>query len=131
MAALQHVAGEFYFHAWHDDETGKVEIDRYGLRSIRNGRAYFTLVASFTWGKRSTKHGDFGWLPSIPAWARSNERVGGETIKRYARTKAQALRAAIAAERATRQFWKHKPETVAECDVAIAALQTRLKRTRT
>ncbi|AZO67671.1 hypothetical protein [Mesorhizobium sp. M6A.T.Cr.TU.016.01.1.1] len=128
MAALKHVAGEFYFRAWFDDETGKVEIDEYGLRSIIKGRAYFTVKAPFTWGKRSTKHGDFGWLPNIPAWARSAEGVGGVYIKVYAKTKVQALRAAIAEKRRYRKGCT-LPDVFAECDAAITAFQARLKRT--
>ncbi|RUU99460.1 hypothetical protein EOB36_20500 [Mesorhizobium sp. M6A.T.Cr.TU.017.01.1.1] len=130
MAALKHVVGEFYFRVDYDEETGKVEIDEYGLRSIIKGRAYFTAKAAFTWGKRSTKHGDFGWLPNIPAWARSAERIGSDYIKRYAKTKAQALRAAIAERRRYRKGCTLS-DAIAECDAEIAALQARLKRTRT
>ncbi|WJI45082.1 hypothetical protein NL532_32080 [Mesorhizobium sp. C120A] len=128
MAKINHAAGEFYFRAWYDEEDGRVEISEYGLRSIRTRVAYFTLKASFTWGKRSTKHGDFGWLPNIPAWCRSAEPTAGKYIQTYTKTKAGALRAAIAGERASRRLWKGKPERQAECDVAIAALQARLKR---
>lgn len=129
MAAFKHVPGEFYYRASYDEQTGKVDIDEYGLRSIRTRVAYFTLKASFTWGKRSTKHGDFGWLPNIPAWCRHAEAVAGESIRGYAKTKAAALRHAIARERAMRRLSKGKPEWQADCDAAIAAMKTRLKRT--
>lgn len=132
MAAIKHVAGEFYFHAYFDDEGGKVEIEQYGLRSIRKGRAFFTIkLDGLTWGKRSKKAGDFGWLTRIPAWCRTSERVGSDAARRYAKTKAAAIRAALAAERAGRAYWKDDAEFLAGIDRGIAALQTRLKRTKT
>lgn len=131
MSFPQHQVGHFYWNAWHDDATGKVEIDEYGLRSIRQNTAYFTLKSNgVTWGKRSKTHGDFGWLDPVPRWTRTPVRIGGEQIRRFAKTKAAALRAAIAAERKTRQFYKGKAVIEAECDCAIAALQARLKRAR-
>jgi hypothetical protein len=53
-----------------DAESGKCEIWTYRIRTMRRGRVYAILLASFTWGKVSTKSGDYGWLPNIPAWAR-------------------------------------------------------------
>ncbi len=35
-------------------------------------------IDGVTWGKRSRKNGDFGWLPSIPSWCLKQFREGGE-----------------------------------------------------
>lgn len=123
-------AGEFFYSAAFDYEARKVEIDRYGCRVVRQGRAYLTHVLPWTWGKRSKKHGDFGWLDPIePIW-KTDVGIGGEAARRFSRTKAGALRAALARERKTRAAYGKDPEIRADCDTAIAALSTRLTRTK-
>jgi len=132
VATLQHRVGEMYWYAWFDDETRKVELDQYGLRSIRKGTAYFTAkLDGTTWGKRSTKTGDFGWLDPVPAWARCAERVGGDSIRRYGRSRSAALKAAIAAERKNRSHYKGEAEIEQEIDIALSALTSRLRRAQT
>jgi len=58
------------------DDDGKCEMDVYRVRTIRGGLVYAILVTSFTWGKRSKKNGDWGWLDPIPYWCRYCRRVG-------------------------------------------------------
>jgi hypothetical protein len=91
--------GDLYYDASIDDETGKIEIDEHVLRTIRGRHGYLTLKASFTWGKRSSKHGDFGWLDPIPDWCRNRFRLEEGPPKRFARSKTQALRVALANEK--------------------------------
>lgn len=120
-------AGAFYWKAVFDEEGGKVEVDEYGCRSVRKGRAYLTLKESWTWGKRSKKNGDFGWLDPVPAWCRNRVLEGSPGADMFRPTKRGALMAALAAERRTRARYKDA-ETRACCDLAIAALSARLKR---
>lgn len=91
--------GDIYYEASRDHETGKVEIDEHVLRTIRGKYGYLVLKASFTWGKRSGKTGDYGWLDPIPAWCRQKFRLESGPPKLYARSKSQALRLALADER--------------------------------
>ena len=64
--------GTILWEIWAEDDTGKINTSEYVVRSIRKGRVNATLKASWTWGKRSKKHGDFGWLdPISPEWRKS------------------------------------------------------------
>jgi hypothetical protein len=119
-------AGEFYFRASYDEETGRVTFDTEGCRVVRKGYAYMTpRIDGLTWGKRSKRNGDFGWLPGIPSWMRSRVKVDD---RRYSQSKGPALRAALAAARAQRKFWAHDPAAVADYDKEIAAFDRALRR---
>lgn len=119
--------GEFYFRAEFDEETGKVEFDEYGCRTIRRNHVYLTRKESFTWGKRSTKNGDYGWLPHIPSWCRRKVLTDSDVADMYRPTKRGALAAALAAERKTKAKFKDT-ETQEYCALAIAAFTARLRR---
>ena len=72
------------------EETPSIILDEFLISSIKrrpNRRKYrwekkekntnpttvFTIMKSAaTWGKRSTKTGDYGWLPGIPDWCRAS-----------------------------------------------------------
>lgn len=63
--------GQVLWQASFDTETGKFEWNEYILRTIRGGKAFATMKLPWTWGKRSKKNGDFGWLdPVSPEWRR-------------------------------------------------------------
>lgn len=85
-------------------DSGAVEFWEYHLRTIRkrpHGTAkigYWFPKLPGLWGKLSTKHGDFGWLPNIDAF-RVAKRI--EAGRPYATTKAGALRDEIARIRAS------------------------------
>lgn len=76
------------------DDDGKVEIWTYRIRSIRKGKVAATLVADFTWGKRSSKAGDYGWLPNTPAWTRRTFSENRPVTDLWT-TKLQAIRAEL------------------------------------
>lgn len=82
--------GKVYYGIVHGD-SGKPEFNEWVVRTVRGGRITAILKASFTWGKRSTKHGDYGWLPSIPKWCRTTWSVGREPFGLFT-TKLQAVR---------------------------------------
>lgn len=125
-------AGTEYFYAWFDDEAGKVVIDKKTLRTIRGGHGYLIeKVPYITWGKLSKKHGDFGWLKSIPWWMRTKFRVADGVPAGYGLTKSAAVRSALAEER--KYLASHKARHGADADTAetesaIAALAAKLKR---
>lgn len=125
-------AGTEYFHAWFDDEAGKVVIDTETLRTIRGGYGYLIeKVPGVTWGKLSKKHGDFGWLKSIPDYARTRFRVTDGVPSGYGLTKSAAVRSALAAARrgVARYTERHGADTdAAEYQAEIAALAAKLKR---
>lgn len=133
--------GEDRYYAWFDDDDAKVQVDLYRVRSIKRRRNKFSLalgepraslieVNGTTWGKRSKKHGDFGWRDPIWPGFRQMVEVGSPRARRYAKTKGAAIRAALADERSNRVFYKDSAEIVAECDVIIQALAKALKRQR-
>lgn len=128
---MTYTVGKFYWYAWFDDESCKTYFVEYCLRSIRGNFLYFTEKSRATWGKRSKKHGDFGWLDPVPAWARNKVYAKSERLKRYRPTKKQALRAAIADERMTRLHFKDSSEIVTECNIAIDGIKRTMARVRT
>jgi len=82
--------GKVYYGIVHDD-NGKPSFDEWVVRTVRGGKVTAILKASFTWGKRSTKAGDYGWLPRIPAWCRTTWRIDREPFGIFT-TKLQAVR---------------------------------------
>jgi len=94
-----------------DEKTGKAktEVQEWVVRSIRKKRGSQTkygdkrfgtgdsndyvnlaLKTDCTWGKRSTKNGDYGWL-TVPNWAKDQFRVGGNLPFSKYTTKRAAL----------------------------------------
>lgn len=54
-----------------NEPDGKATVDTYVVRTIRGGKiTAIWKLAGITWGKRSPKTGDYGWLAKIPAWCR-------------------------------------------------------------
>jgi hypothetical protein len=61
--------GKIYYHIFTDETTGKVEVVEYHVITVRGKYAYAVWKNVFTYGKRSKKNGDFGWLRPIgPEW---------------------------------------------------------------
>lgn len=83
--------GQILYWIMADEENGKISFEEYQIRTIRGGYVYAILKAEWTWGKVSKKHGDFGWLPRIPAWCRKKWKVDGEPHDLF-KTKLAAIR---------------------------------------
>lgn len=67
-----------------------LEYDEWVFRSIRGKYGYLIRKTSLTWGKRSTKHGDYGWLDkNIRDYDRRKFRL--EQGLPHAKTKSGAL----------------------------------------
>lgn len=100
----------------YDDGTSTVELQEWHVRSImrkprtqtRFGRPnpyaefhqtiyiYVTRkVKDITWGKKSRKNGDFGWLGSISEYYRKSFRVGSDLPTGLYTTKLSALKYAV------------------------------------
>lgn len=121
--------GDTYYRADVDEEDGyKVGITEYVLRTIRGRYGYLVMKESFTWGKRSKKIRDYGWLDPIPAWCRTRFHVDNGVPTGYAKSKSQALRAELASQRRAAERDKADglppDETI---PLAVKALTTRLK----
>lgn len=82
--------GQILHCVFADSDTGKVEFGEYHVRTIRKGKVYAIWKCASSWGKRSSKHGDFGWLDPVPAWCR--EKIDGSTASWIFTTKLQAIR---------------------------------------
>lgn len=78
-----------------EDDSGKVSFTEYRVRTIRKGKAYATAIYPWTWGKLSSKSGDFGWLDPIPSWCRRAWRIGENLPYGLRTTKLAAIKEAI------------------------------------
>lgn len=105
--------GQILYACYSDSDTGKVSFEEYVVRTIRKGKVYAIMKAPFTWGKKSSKHGDFGWLDPVPAWCR--QRVDGDMCSWLFTTKLQAIRAEIK---------DHHSDDFASPEIAEKALKT-------
>lgn len=98
--------GDEYFSLYIDEETLSHEWWIYRVRSIQNRKVaawsdrttryvYAIAVFSWTWGKRSTKSGDYGWLDPISDDWRKKWRADEEPRDLF-RTKKAAIKYEIA-----------------------------------
>jgi len=87
--------GDVFYEYWVSEETGKVSLEEHVLRTIRGKWAYAIWKNEFTWGKRSRKHGDFGWRDPISREWRTKWLIAGERPGKLATTKLMAIRYAI------------------------------------
>jgi hypothetical protein len=85
--------GDILYQVLHEDD-GKPTMEEWHIRTIRGGKITAIWKLPHTWGKRSKKHGDFGWLDPIPAWCRQTWRVGSKPIG-LSTTRRQAIRTAL------------------------------------
>ena len=139
--------------AWTDDD-GKTtsEIEQWVVRSIRAKRGSktkygFKVAASraydvaqyvnltqkidrITWGKRSTKNGDYGWLSSIPESFRMQFRVGDPLPYGLYTTERAALVYRIAAEKEWLAKVKLRDDAleIETAEAELSALKRRLAR---
>lgn len=67
--------GSVFYTITHDDD-GKPCVEQWIVRTIRSGKITAIWKISSTWGKRSTKTGDYGWIDPVPQWCRRSWRVG-------------------------------------------------------
>lgn len=128
--------GQVRYWACVSSDTMRVEYSEWVLRSIqtRGGikRGYWiNKVKGVTWGKRSKKNGDFGFLKNIPAWLRVSMQVSEGAP--YSATKKGALAKCIAEIRsdikrygADADIWDEGVTVADELAVALRA-QKRLK----
>lgn len=85
--------GQILFCIYPDaDDEGKPIVEQWHVRSIRGGKITAIWFSSTTWGKRSKKHGDFGWLDPIARYARKSWKVDGPLPWGLFTTKKQVVR---------------------------------------
>ena len=151
----------YQFNAYTDDETGKSSVECYEwvVRSImkkRGSQSQYGVKKStaefwqqryvhitqkidgLTWGKKSRKNGDFGWLSSIPAWARDSFTEGEDLPDGIYTTKLAALKSAINSkvdDIARYKQWNLKEDdheywtsSIQEAEVELRLLKSRLTR---
>lgn len=113
------------------EPEGKIEWDTYRIRTIRGKWVYAILIMQhLTWGKKSSKHGDFGFLDPIPDWCRVKWLVdqGPPVWKGLATTRIKAVEMAIANQKAMGSDDDYEDITNAEI---IKKLESMLKSERT
>lgn len=82
--------GDEYFEAYVGLEDGSVALSHWIITSIRKGTAYATQKTDYTWVKRSSKNGDYGWAKNISDWNKQRFSVDHGAPSGWARTKAGA-----------------------------------------
>lgn len=117
--------GQILYAVFPDENTGKIEFAEYHVRTIRKSKIYATWKNSTTWGKRSSKHGDFGWLDPVPAWSR--QRVDSNLCSWLFTTKLQAIRDAIKRFDPTEY---NTPEIAEKALKTLKSLETKNKRAK-
>tara|TARA_X000000950_G_C13724332_1_gene581558 strand:- start:560 stop:892 length:333 start_codon:yes stop_codon:yes gene_type:complete len=96
-------------------------------------------IKDITWGKRSRRNGDFGWLKSIPAWCRQSFVEGDDLPIGFYTTQLAAFKSAIALKQSEIKRYKaweqekgYEPgywdDVVAESEKELRLLKARLKR---
>lgn len=120
--------GDIYWEVAVLDGSGAIEWDQWIVRTIRGGKIYVILKTSYTWGKLSKRHGDFGRIDPIEPWCRKSWRVGEDMPKWYllATTKRGAILKALKSQKRYGEDGDYKLPITNE--IIIKKLQTMLKR---
>lgn len=123
--------GDEFLQCTVSDGDGKIDWTRWRVRTIRGGFVYAIAVYPWTWGKRSKKRGDFGWLDPIgPLWRRK-WRVGGTRPPELGATRLQAITHEIASvKRYGEPDDYDRPETYAKAIRTLQSMQTRERNRR-
>ncbi len=111
---------------------------RYGyaqpMAGFSSQRVYVVHKVKFvTWGKRSNKHGDFGWLPGVPSDFRTWFSVGDDLPAGLYTTKRAALKYAADAKVTSLkrcyilQKEETDPEEIAEWKTELEDMEKELK----
>jgi hypothetical protein len=122
---------------------------RFGMtlpRSLQDDVVYVNVterIKGITWGKRSSKHGDVGWLKSIPQDCRDQFKVGAELPLGLYTTRLAALKYCLDSEQSTLSWLEERlkegvPEDekdeyeqeVAETKRVITAIKARITKIR-
>lgn len=130
--------GDEYHRLCIDEEEGDYEWDLFVVRTVRGGKATAIQKNFCTWGKRSKKHGDFGWLDSIDQMWRHSwyfDVTGDKEWRKndpwnLHRTKLQALRYTMKKHREyIKEGWYEGDNKAAEkMTNKLKAIEKRLKR---
>lgn len=87
--------GDEFFNAVADAHEGTVYIQHWIITVIREGRAFAVQKTDYTWVKRSSKTGDYGWAKSISDWEKHRFRLEDGPPDGWAKTKAAAYSKAL------------------------------------
>lgn len=112
------------------EPEGKIEWETHRIRTIRGKWVYAILIAPWTWGKLSPKHGHFGFKDPIPEWCRTKWLMADAppVWKGLATTRIKALELCIASQKAHGDDDYYEGITNAEI---IKKLESMLKSERT
>lgn len=106
--------GDIYYVVRIDDD-GAVSLEEYVVSSVQTGHAHLIHKTPWTWVKRSTTAGDYGWAKNIdPCW-RAKFRLEYGPPSDWARTKAAAYGKALPAiEQAIKRLTKLRGTLLAQ-----------------
>lgn len=88
-------AGDEFYEATPDLYEGTLLMQTWVITAIRSGVAFAVNKTEYTWIKRSTKTGDYGWSDSIREWDRKRFKVVEGPPTDWARTKGAAYTKAL------------------------------------
>lgn len=114
--------GKIFYWCTVDIEDGTCSIEEYHVRTVRGGFVHAIWKNSITWGKLSKKHGDYGWLKSIPEWCREKWRVAADPPAFLKTTKLAAIRHKI---KTTKPGDFNDDDIYAKAVRALKSLETR------
>lgn len=121
---MSYIVGDVFYCAtvW----EGRVEIEKWVVKTIRANTVYLVAQNNVTWGKLSSKIGDYGWLPGIPSYYRDNFLLEEPLPGRYGKSETAAIRARIKNEK--KSLARHSDAEVRnEIEATIAVLERSLK----
>ena len=116
---------QILYRATSNDSTGKCEMDLYVVRTIRGGYVYAVAkISGITWGKLSSKNGDFGFLNSIDPIFRYRILVGNKFMSLHT-TKMQAWKSLLSESLKWRYFdsYSVKKKVITTCKRMINKLK--------
>ncbi len=77
--------GQIFYQVMITDD-GCPAVEEWHVRTIRGGYVHaIWKLNRTTWGKRSSKHGDFGWLARIPKWCRKKWKLDPAAVYSFDR----------------------------------------------
>lgn len=124
--AHRYKIGDTFYELIVDEQTGEFVWHTHVLRTIRGKFAYTVLKASYTWGKRSTKTGDFGWLDPIPTWCRTRLWLDRKPPDSLSPTKLGAIKYALESHREFSEPSDYpRPEMHGEVEKRLQTMLTR------
>lgn len=123
--------GAIFHSLYVDNDTLQHSWSTYVVRTIRGGKITAIEKNSCTWGKRSKKQGDYGWLENIDDMFRETWKVGDELPHAFSTTRLGEIRKAVKShERYVKMKFYSSQDDIKNMDKKLARLKATEKRSK-